>query len=86
MNFHAKSGVCSSKNGLVIALGTKEDTYGRPEDEPIWWGNVEGGGDWKMFRGPSYHSVKISTGIIEAILSYYNINVKSLLKKTINLP
>ena len=27
MNFHAKSGVCSSKNGWVIALGTKEDTY-----------------------------------------------------------
>ena len=26
-NFHAKSGVCSSKNGWVIALGTKEDTY-----------------------------------------------------------
>ena len=25
-NFHAKSGVCSSKNGRVIALGTKEDT------------------------------------------------------------
>ena len=22
-----KSGVCSSKNGWVIALGTKEDTY-----------------------------------------------------------
>ena len=27
MNFHAKSGVCSSKNDWVIALGTKEDTY-----------------------------------------------------------
>ena len=26
MNFHAKSGGCSSKNGQVIALGTKEDT------------------------------------------------------------
>ena len=26
-NFHAKSGVCSSKNGWVIALGKKEDTY-----------------------------------------------------------
>ena len=25
-NFHAKSRVCSSKNGRVIALGTKEDT------------------------------------------------------------
>ena len=24
-NFHAKSGVCSSKNGWVIAVGTKED-------------------------------------------------------------
>ena len=27
MNFHAKSVVCSSKNGWVIAVGTKEDTY-----------------------------------------------------------
>ena len=27
MNFHAISGVCSSKNGQVIALGTEEDTY-----------------------------------------------------------
>ena len=27
MNFHAKSGVCSSKNGRVFALGMKEDTY-----------------------------------------------------------
>ena len=27
-NFHAKSGVCSSKNGWVIVPGTKED--GRP--------------------------------------------------------
>ena len=27
-NFHAKSGVCSSKNGRVIALGTKEDIWG----------------------------------------------------------
>ena len=26
MNFYAKSGVYSSKNGWVIALGTKEDT------------------------------------------------------------
>ena len=25
--FHAKSGVCSSKNGWVIALGTKEDGH-----------------------------------------------------------
>ena len=25
MNFHAKSGGCSSKNGPVIALGMKED-------------------------------------------------------------
>ena len=24
-NFHAKSGICNSKNGRVIALGTKED-------------------------------------------------------------
>ena len=28
-NFHAKSGGCSSKNGRVIALGTKEDISGR---------------------------------------------------------
>ena len=28
MNFHAKSGGCSSKNGRVIALGTKEDISG----------------------------------------------------------
>ena len=27
INFQAKSGDCSSKNGRVIALGTKEDTY-----------------------------------------------------------
>ena len=27
-NFHAKSGVCSSKNGWVIALGTKENISG----------------------------------------------------------
>ena len=27
-NFHAKSGVCSSKNGRVIALVTKEDILG----------------------------------------------------------
>ena len=27
MNFHAKSGVCSSKNELVMALGTKEDGH-----------------------------------------------------------
>ena len=26
-NFHAKSGGCSSKNGWVFALGTKENTY-----------------------------------------------------------
>ena len=26
MNFYAKSGVCSSKNGQIIALGTKENT------------------------------------------------------------
>ena len=25
-NFHAKSGVCGSKNGQVIALGTKEES------------------------------------------------------------
>ena len=42
---------------------------------------LQGGGDWKCFKGPSYHSVKISTSIIEAILSHYKINVKSLLKK-----
>ena len=33
MNFHAKSGVCSSKNGRVIALGTKEDISGWRR----WW-------------------------------------------------
>ena len=27
MNFHAKSGVCSSKNERVMALGTKEDGH-----------------------------------------------------------
>ena len=27
MNFHAKSGVCSSKNGRVFALAMNEDTY-----------------------------------------------------------
>ena len=32
MNFHAKSGVCSSKNSWVIALGTKENISGRR-----WW-------------------------------------------------
>ena len=35
MNFHAKSGVCSSKIGRVIALGKKED---------IWGGSGGGGG------------------------------------------
>ena len=36
-NFHAKSGVCSSKNGRVIALGTKEDIWGK-------WAGAGGGG------------------------------------------
>ena len=30
MNFHAKSGVCSSKNERVMALGTKEDGHTAP--------------------------------------------------------
>ena len=28
MNFHAKSGVCSSRNGWVIVLGMKEEISG----------------------------------------------------------
>ena len=41
-NFHAKSGVCSSKNGRVIALGTKEDISG---------------GRWRWRRRSTFSSV-----------------------------
>ena len=44
MNIHAKSGVCSSKNERVIAVGTKEDGHSTVDslyNVPFgFWGKV----------------------------------------------
>ena len=52
--------------------------YGAQKDEPVWWNKFENASNWYNFKGPSYHSIKIATGIIEAILCYYNVNIESL--------
>jgi len=52
--------------------------YGCKNDEPRWWNTIDSAGDWSNFKGPSYHSIKLSTAIIEAILSDYNVDVSTV--------